>query len=79
MSKINVIQVIIHIYYPSLFTLNKLKVIKLYLYIQKYWFFFYYFKLPTSRLKSVLPPQRFEDQFTFLGQCHPLNPPLTKC
>ena len=35
MSKINVIQVIIHIYYPSLFTLNKLKVIKLYLYIQK--------------------------------------------
>lgn len=35
MSKINIIQVIIHIYYPSLFTLNKLKVIKLYLYIQK--------------------------------------------
>ena len=35
MSKINTIQVIIHIYYPSLFTLNKLKVIKLYLYIQK--------------------------------------------
>lgn len=35
MSKINIIQVIIHIYYPSLFTPHKLKVIKLYLYIQK--------------------------------------------